>query len=108
MGLFKNLFGGKPTPGQAKKAGSPAAKDSPRAKLIADALRIQRAQGAVVRDTLTKAIGDLGKTGPKILKDPDALARLVGLIQTRQTLNGLATGKPEPTPGPAKSRGPRR
>ena len=92
MGLFKNLFG-KPKPA-AKKPGSPPAKDSARAKLIADALRIQRTQGAVVRKTLSNAIGSLTKSGSEILRDPDALARLMSLIQTRQTLNGLADAAP--------------
>lgn len=115
MGLFKNLFGGKPKSKETKKAGSTPAQDSPRAKLIADALRIQRAQGAVVRKTLADAIRDLGKTGPKILRDPDALARLVSLVQARQTLFGIGGGTPpaggakQPkgqagSPGPSKTR----
>lgn len=107
MSLLKNLFGGKPKTAP-KKAGALPVKDSARAKLIAEAQRIQRSQGSAVRQTLTQAISDLGKAGPKLLKDPDALTRLVSLIQTRQTLNGLATGEAKPGPAPVKSRGPRR
>ncbi len=105
MGLFKNLFG-KPKPA-AKKPGSPPAKDSARAKLIADALRIQRTQGAVVRKTLSHAIGSLTKTGSEILRDPDALERLMSLIQTRQTLNGLADAAPGLLPPADWAKGPK-
>lgn len=98
MGLrdrLGQLFGAKPKPAARKPAAKgplPSVKDSPRAKLIAEAMRIHRTQGAMVRQVLTDAVGELQKGGAKTLRDPEALARLMGLIQAQRTMKRLMSG----------------
>jgi hypothetical protein len=71
------------------KAMRPALADSPRAKVIAEAKRIHRAQSANIRAQIAKSIDELQRAGPKTLRDPEALERLMGLIQAQRALSGL-------------------
>ena len=89
------LFGAAPKPPARKPMGKQpnlGVAGSPRAKLIAEALKIQKTQGNMVREVLSKAISELEQGGVKTLRDPKALTRLMTLIQTRRALQRMITG----------------
>ncbi len=91
---LNGLLGKKPKAAPRKPAakGPPAVKDSDRAKLIAEALKVHRTQGAMVRDVLASAVGELQAGGVKTLRDPHALERLMSLIQAQRTMKRLMSG----------------
>jgi hypothetical protein len=92
MSWLKKLLGGPakaPAKSTAQKKGMPAVADSPRAKAIAEAKRIHRTQSAMVRTQIANSIDELQRAGPKILRDPAQLERLMGLIQAQRAVGGL-------------------
>jgi hypothetical protein len=92
---LRDLFGrsAKAAPkSAAKPPRSSGVADSARAKLIAEALAIHRAQGERLRGTIMSTIDELQRGGAKTLRDPEALARLMALIQARRTMAGLMAG----------------
>ncbi len=75
-----------PKPGAKKKI---TVADNPRAQLIAEARRIHREQGAGLRTAIAKTLDHLAKGGASTLRDPDAAARLMELIQAQSAMKRL-------------------
>jgi hypothetical protein len=87
---FAHLLG---APAPRRTAERRAAKPSEsRAELIAAAREIQRTHGRAVRAVLQSSIDALQKDGAKTLRDPDAVARLMGLIHAQRVMHGLMRG----------------
>ncbi len=77
---LKGLFGAKPAPKKAK----PAAKTyvvgkTNRAEVMAEAMAVYRREKGRMQDGLDKALADMRQEAPKLLHDPEALARLLTL-----------------------------
>lgn len=77
---LKGLFGAKKAP--AKKR--PPAKHyvvskTDRAEVMAEAMAVYRREKGRMQDGLDKALADMRKEAPKLLHDPEALARLLTL-----------------------------
>ena len=84
------LLGGTPKPkakAAAPKKITPA--DNPRAQAIAEARRVHRAQGAALRTAIAKTLDGLARGGATTLRDPDAAARLMELIQAQRAMGRL-------------------
>ncbi len=77
---LKGLFGAKPAPKKGKTpAKTRAAGKGNRAEVMAEAMAIFRREKARMQDGLDKALADMRKEAPKLLHDPEALARLLAL-----------------------------
>lgn len=66
-----------------------AVADNPRAQLIAEARRIHRAQGTALRRAIAETLDRLARGGPTTLRDPEAAARLMELIQAQRAMGRL-------------------
>lgn len=78
---IKGLFGGKKAP--PKKKSAPAktyvVSKTNRAEVMAEAMAVYRREKGRMQDGLDKALADMRKEAPKLLHDPEALARLLAL-----------------------------
>ena len=78
---LKGLFGGKKA--SPKKAKPPAktyvVSKTNRAEVMAEAMAVYRREKGRMQDGLDKALADMRKEAPKLLHDPEALARLLTL-----------------------------
>ena len=91
------FWGKKPTPepGAKPTAKKPAPKgralvaQSDRAKLIAQGLAAHRLHGAALRATLDRTIADLERAQAKLLRNPQALDRLLSLARARRALRAM-------------------
>lgn len=85
---LKGLFGAKPAPKKGKTPAKMPSKTlaktggdgkSNRAEVMAEAMAVFRREKGRMQDGLDKALADLRKEAPKLLHDPEALARLLAL-----------------------------
>ena len=77
---LKGLFGAKPAPKKGKTpAKTRAAGKGNRAEVMAEAMAVFRREKGRMQDGLDKALADMRKEAPKLLHDPEALARLLAL-----------------------------
>jgi hypothetical protein len=89
---LKGLFGAKKTP--AKKM--PPAKHyvvskTNRAEVMAEAMAVYRREKGRMQDGLDKALADMRKEAPKLLHDPEALARLLTLHRAHVDMRKMMT-----------------
>src|SRR5579871_5814381 len=85
------LGGKKPARGaQAKPAGARGVSKNARAQLIENALTLHRDTGAPLRAALNKAVK--GLEDRRTLRDPEALARLLALVQAQRAMQRLFSG----------------
>lgn len=87
---LKGLFGGKPAP---KKKAGPAktyvVSKTNRAEVMAEAMAVLRRERGRMQDGLDKALADMRTQAPKLLHDPEALARLLTLHRAHMDMRKM-------------------
>jgi hypothetical protein len=93
MSLLKKLLGSKAKAPKARPAKSPTktyvTAKTDRAKVLAEAMAVYRREKAQMRAGLDDALKKIRDEAPKVLHDPEALARLLSLHRAHMELRRL-------------------
>lgn len=81
---LKGLFGAKTAPKKSK----PSTKTN-RAEVMAEAMAVYRREKGRMQDGLDKALADMRQEAPKLLRDPEALAKLLTLHKAHVDMRKL-------------------
>ena len=93
---LKGLFGRKTTPKKALPKGKTQGGGSTnRAEVMAEAMAVFRREKGKMHQSLDKSLADLRAEAPKLLRDPEALAKLLTLHKAHRDMRKMMAGDHE-------------